>query len=165
MTSLVPLVPLVYGKGIRVCSPVIVQLTNGQTQSGVVVSADSREPENRHGEWVVLSTEDWLDCEASSYGEMSRSFKAEELALDLTDATGRFHAAMAVTRHQGDFYGWAVARGGWTNGEIVWGAPGEGYADVHIEALAALDRSAKTCLPDNSRLVNAMALAIVLGAS
>ena len=154
-------IPLLYGVGIRVCSPVILRFGDGRTQRAVVVGTDDREPERRHGEWVVSAPKDWIDAEGSDYGEMSRSCKTADLALDLTDATGRLHATLFLAGLTSS--GWYRWKGCWSNGGVTWGPPGTRGADVHIAALAELDADDPVQLPDGSLVVDAVALSIVLG--
>ena len=140
-------IPLVPGKGVRLCSPV--RCVDDPDCMGVVVGDDP-----------VLGAMLFI---TAAYLFLWRS--RDSIALDLTDATGRGHAAMSLTQHQEDFRGWCRVQTGWTAGEIVWGAPGGKYADAYISALDDLDIHNDTRLPDGSRLVDALALAIVLGAS
>ena len=140
-------VALVPGKGIRHCSPV--RCVSDPDRIGVVVDS--------HPTMGVLVLWSW--------GSVCAWRDRDSIALDLTEATGRAHAAMAITRRMEDFTGWHPWRGSWGNGEVMWGAPGAHSADVHLPALADLDITDDTRLHDGSRLVDAMALAIVLAAS
>lgn len=59
---------------------------------GVVIRRDPRPPESRHGDWEVAPVGEWSDGWEDTVW-MAQSCRVDELALDLTDATGRAHAA------------------------------------------------------------------------
>ena len=75
---------------LRRCSPVLIEFES-EVVAGVIVGTDDRPEDKRVGPWLVYAFEGWPD--AMYDAEVGpRSCSEDELALDLTDFTGRAHA-------------------------------------------------------------------------
>ena len=123
---------------------------------GVVLGRDTRE--KRHGDWTVAPVDEWPD--GSEWADMARSCRLDEMALRLTNATGRAHAAwwlmsrMPLARS----FSARMALGEW--GDEIRRAM---FADTGMGmSLGGLDPDDPRTLPDGSRWVDAEWLRLVV---
>lgn len=148
------------GVGLRLCSPVR-DTTNWQP--GVIVGA------HHEAGWLVA-------FESGGHAVVRHRLHGE-VALDLTTATGRAHGAWHAMgldrghmrparrisnpwREEAVFVVGRPQDAGWASADII-GHP----VGAVVPALASLDPDDDTRLSDGSRVVDARALAIILGAT
>lgn len=151
------------------CGPVVVRGLS-PFHDGPAVLLGPREPSARAGDWLVYLLHDVEEgCEVASVSP-------DEIRLDLSRAECRDRVWRVVVAALGspvdrpevthDEDGLVILAGDLRDEQAqmyVWDRQGRpaGAARLHVPALADLDPDDDTRLPDGSRLVDALALALV----
>lgn len=118
--------------------------------------------------WPCMIVECGEDVAAVAYSDGGTTLAEDDvpladLALDLTDATGRAHAAWWVVDK--DFGDAPIEAHMAISGAMIWGLLASPVASEAVElwpVLRTLDPADPRLLPDGSRLVDALALRLVV---
>ena len=150
------------------CGPVLVDTHDGPLEAAVLVGTDDRPPEHRAGPYLLCRHEGWdlgagetlMSSDAGGvYLDLSRAECRDRVARWLRpDASGTGVSAMLCPNRDGPMLVLTRSMIDYTG---CLSTMTSGYGSCAIPALALLDPSDDTRLPDGSRRVNALALRAV----